>query len=109
MGILNKTNDTQTMNDYWNDPPDEPEPPECCEEIMEVDEAGICRCALCGKTIEPQEDIEPRDEVTEPWPDYTEPPENDLCPHGKEWTACDACDYASDIAYDAAREQRLFR
>jgi hypothetical protein len=39
------------MNDYWNDPPEEWEPPECCEEIMEVLEDGTCVCANCGKLL----------------------------------------------------------
>ena len=47
------------MNDYWNDPPDYPEPPECCGDIMDVTDDGVCACPSCGKRIEPQPDIEP--------------------------------------------------
>jgi hypothetical protein len=45
------------MNDYWNDPPEEPEHPMCCEEYMDIDETtGIASCSKCGKRIEPQKD-----------------------------------------------------
>jgi len=47
------------MNDYWNDPPDDTEPPECCEELMEVESTGACVCSTCGKRIEPPADIDP--------------------------------------------------
>jgi hypothetical protein len=29
------------------------------------------------------------------------------CPHGNEWHECGPCDHASDLAYDAARENRF--
>jgi hypothetical protein len=51
------------MNDYWNDPPDYPEPPECCGDIMDVTDDGVCVCCACGKRIEPQPDIEPVETV----------------------------------------------
>ena len=48
------------MNDWYNDPPETPEPPECCGEMMEVDEDGDCECMTCGKLVvcdkEPAED-----------------------------------------------------
>lgn len=47
------------MNDYWNDPPDEEEPPECCGDIMDVNDDGVCVCPKCGKRIEPQPDPDP--------------------------------------------------
>jgi len=47
------------MNDYWNDPPDYPDLPECCGDIMDVNDDGACVCGACGKRIEPQPDIEP--------------------------------------------------
>jgi hypothetical protein len=48
------------MNDYWNDPPDDLDPPECCGEYMDVCEGtGIATCATCGRRIEPEPDIEP--------------------------------------------------
>jgi hypothetical protein len=49
------------MNDYWNDPPEEPEVPECCDNIMDVDEHGACSCATCGKIIKQPEDPKPED------------------------------------------------
>ncbi len=42
------------MNDYWNDPPEEPEIPECCDLEMIVDNDGNCKCSVCGATIEAQ-------------------------------------------------------
>ena len=48
------------MNDYWNDPPEEYEPPECCGEPMDIDpRTGACSCAKCGKRIEPKQDPAP--------------------------------------------------
>jgi len=32
-----------------------------------------------------------------------------LCPHGRDWAECDPCMVAGDLAYDAAREGRMFR
>ena len=98
------------MQDYWNDPPDEPELPECCGEVMEYDVlTDTCKCSICERKIESAPDIEPIDEPKlEELPDdfFSGPP---LCPHGKEWTDCGACDHASDLAYDAARESRFSR
>jgi hypothetical protein len=98
------------MQDYWNNPPEEPEIPECCELEMIVDDDGNCKCSACGATIEAQPDIEPPDEPSEPWPpENKEPPESENCPHGKKWGDCGACDHEGDLAFDAARERRLFR
>jgi hypothetical protein len=48
------------MNDYWNDPPDDHEPPECCGEYMNAcEDTGIATCATCEQRIEPEPDIEP--------------------------------------------------
>lgn len=47
------------MNDYWNDPPEYDEPPECCDDFMDVAEDGTCTCPKCGKRIEPQPDPDP--------------------------------------------------
>lgn len=47
------------MNDYWNDPPEDPIPPECCGEDMDVTTNGVCVCHKCGKRIEPCPDIDP--------------------------------------------------
>ena len=93
------------MNDYWNDPPECPEPPECCGDEMEISESGTCLCAHCGHKIEPSAEYDPGPEpVIEPPDDYFAGPET--CPHGKTWGDCDPCDHLSDIAYDAARERR---
>ena len=91
------------MNDYWNDPPEDFEPPECCDEIMDMDKSGACLCLTCGKRIEPQEDIQPE-------PDIDFSPEilnnsNKKCPHNKDYEDCDYCLHASDLAYDSARER----
>jgi hypothetical protein len=99
------------MNDYWNDPPETPEPPWCkeCDEFFEVAKDGLSAvCPKCGKKWEAEPDIE-MPEPPKSWTDEDErmvnfPPK---CPHGNEWFACDACDHASDIAYDAARELRM--
>jgi hypothetical protein len=48
-----------TMNDYWNDPPEYTEVPECCDLEMIVDDQGNCQCSECGKRIEHERDIEP--------------------------------------------------
>lgn len=50
------------MNDYWNDPPEQPEIPECCGDEMLVDEkTGAAFCHQCGKRIEPEPDPGPED------------------------------------------------
>jgi len=51
------------MNDYWNDPPEQWEQPECCDELMNVTPRGACVCSICGKVIEPEPDIEPIEEL----------------------------------------------
>jgi hypothetical protein len=89
-----------------DDQPDYPEPPECCDEIMDVSEDGTCKCAACGKTIDlaPEWDPSPEPDLEEiPDDDYEGPPR---CPHDDERGSCDACDFLGDIAYDAARESR---
>ncbi len=93
------------MNDWYNDPPDYPEPPECCGEIMDVD-GNVLVCSICSK----------REEIT--YPDYPETPPDPVedlpddfyagperCPHGNEWTDCGTCYHLGDIAYDANREK----
>lgn len=93
------------MHDYWNDPPEYPDLPECCGQEMTVKESGDCVCDICGRTIEKTPDIEPVDEQLEWFHGDTEPPQESECPHGKKLGDCSACDYASDIAYDTARER----
>lgn len=54
------------MRDFWNDPPEEYEAPECCGEPMEIDPTtGACSCK-CGKVIAPEKDPQPE-------PDYELP------------------------------------
>jgi len=53
------------MNDYWNDPPEQEEVPECCDNVMSVDDHGNCKCVTCGKTIEAQQDPNPEDYLIE--------------------------------------------
>jgi hypothetical protein len=57
--------------------------------------------------INKQYDIDPPKDDSEPV--NFDVSENDKCPHSNEWAECDACDHASDIAFDAARENRFFR
>lgn len=110
------------MRDYWNDPPDYPEPPECpndkgppCQgsgEYLYDGKTGmVFSCDTCGyQWIIPfPVDPEPEPEMSsaelaelEAMRDEPRP-----CPHGK-LDQCDACDYLGDIAYDAQREQRYF-
>lgn len=107
------------MNDWWNDPPEVEEPPECpeCEDgfadpesYEELDGKAFMTCDHCGHRweipIEPDpgpEDFADPEEGVDFCPD---PPEH--CPHGREWGECSACDHEGDLAYDAARESRLF-
>jgi hypothetical protein len=100
------------MNDYWNDPPETPEPPSCpngkCEgsgEYLYDGKTGmVFSCAVCAyqwvipfpADPEPEPEIEPIDIEPEPML---------VCPHGKTAT-CNDCDHLSDLAYDAARERR---
>jgi len=99
------------MNDYWNDPPESPETPECCGDFMDYDEkTGACTCPTCGKHVEPEPDIEPPDDEPSDaeiaaWFAANPSPVPDRCPHGGEWGDCAHCDHASDLAYDAARER----
>lgn len=95
------------MNDYWNDPPEEDEFFECCGEAMNVTEDGVCFCPKCGKRIEPK--AQAYDEIEQVQFDCAERSVPNKCPHGKDWGSCDACDQASDLAYDAERERNRFR
>ena len=103
------------MNDYWNDPPEQWEPPDCCDEPMDLDEAtGALSCAKCGKRIEPDPP-----ETFEPFDDgltaedllaldniRREESARSRCPHGDHWHECNHCMIASDLAFDASREGR---
>ena len=93
------------MNDYWNDPPDYPEPPYCCDDYMTEFPDGICVCDCCGLRVSPAPEWDPGPAPDVELPDdfYHGPP---LCPHGREWTDCATCDHLGDITFDAARERR---
>lgn len=55
------------MNDWYNDPPEEPESPECCGEEMCVKEDGTAFCETCGGEVEPCSwDEEPETETKTP-------------------------------------------
>ena len=58
--FLTSNDQLQTMNDYWNDPPEYEEIPECCEKEMEVDNSGNCKCTICGKIIKADQDPDPK-------------------------------------------------
>lgn len=89
------------MNDWYNDPPEEPETPECCGEEMNVKEDGTAFCACCFRTITPEP--EPEELEGEGMGDLPPPEPPAKCPHGNEWNDCNACYVASDLAYDASR------
>lgn len=102
------------MNDSHLAPPDYPEPPEWYLAIedaaldQEVPQAlGTAILKLledwCGSQSQSESDPGPEPVVELP-DDYFKGPEK--CPHGNEWHNCDACDHASDIAYDTARERK---
>lgn len=108
------------MNDYWNNPPESPDPPSCPNDKPKCDGFGeylyngktgmVFSCDTCGYQWVIPFPIEP-----EPEPDIllediegAIKPESALCPHGNKPEDCDACYIASDLAYDAARE-RSFR
>jgi len=50
------------MTDYYNDPPEQPEVPECCDHDMSSNDRGDCFCEICGSTIVAPPDIEPIDD-----------------------------------------------
>lgn len=87
------------------DPPDHPEPPECCGDYMTVYADGSCKCPTCGSTIDPPFEpqlLEPLEDI-----DYSiEGEDEPHCRHGNAWGDCATCDHLSDIAYDEARERR---
>jgi hypothetical protein len=91
------------MNDHHLDPPEEPELPECCDDVMDCDDDGKCTCPTCGKVIEPHEEPDMPDDSYEDF-DYPEQDQPAKCPHGERWGDCGTCDHESDIAYDASRE-----
>jgi hypothetical protein len=50
------------MNDWYNDPLETPEPPECCDDYMIDFEDGVCICPVCGCRHTPSPDIEPTED-----------------------------------------------
>jgi len=107
------------VNDWYNDPPEYPEPPPCpqdgcdgCGELVTLYAAdgssGDCwQCDVCGRRwpFVPEPDPGPEDYDTPN--DFEPPPVPEHCPHGRDWGECGDCDHASDLAYDAARERRF--
>jgi hypothetical protein len=94
------------MFESYFDPPESPEPPECCDALMEVRDDGSCYCPRCNSTIPaPNDDYEVPVQLED---DDDLPPASEYCPHGRFHGECDACDFAGDLAFDAAREQRCF-
>ena len=95
-------------SDWYLDPPEEPDIPECCDDEMECFEDGVCLCSQCGLRLAPAPEWDPGPGSNWELPDDFEAgfegPEK--CPHNNEWGSCDHCDYLSDLAYDAAREKR---
>jgi hypothetical protein len=110
------------MNDWWNDPPEQPEAPECpaCGEgvgevvtlyAADTSDGDCFQCDVCGHRwpLPAEQDPEPEDFFTDA--DFKQSftvPVPSKCPHGEEWGECGACDHEGDLAYDAARERRIF-
>lgn len=90
------------MNDWYNDPPEEPEVPECCNTEMEVLDTGDCLCSVCG-SLSPA----PRD--PECLPDGLEwilgPQCGVVCHHGVEGV-CEDCLVEGDLRFDSERDKR---
>lgn len=101
------------MNDWYLDPPEEPEIPECCDLEMAVDDDGNCECMICEATIEAHPDIEPPDDDDwkcggkYPCECQLPPEESTHCQHGNKHGDCGACDHLGDLAFDTMRENRL--
>jgi hypothetical protein len=103
------------MNDTHLDPPDYQEPPEwymLLEDALQDPHIPVSIVAAVSKAMEDwcsqQGEYDPGPEPVMEIPDnYFSGAEK--CPHDKNWGHCDACDHLSDIAFDAARENRLFR
>lgn len=105
------------MSDYWNDPPDQPDPPGCpndkppCDGLGEYLYAGktghVFSCDTCGYQwvvpypAEPEPEEEVHEQVEE-----VHPPTPKTCAHGKPCGECVHCDFLADIAFDTWRESR---
>lgn len=104
------------MNDSHLDPPDHPEPPEwymTLEDALEDEHMPKTVKTAVQKVMEDwcneQNEYDPG-----PEPDFSDADyqnhyavQTRKCPHGRDHGHCDACDYAGDLAYDAARESRF--
>lgn len=96
------------MRDYWNDPPEAPEAPQCCGDFMTVEASGAAVCPTCRRRIDPPPDPEPPEDVSSAeLPGLGEALRDrpHRCPHGNAWEHCDPCDRAGDFAFDANRER----
>ena len=116
------------MND-WLEPPEELEPEECgrCTDGLMVEFIGLVNmldpmratspvlaCDCCGavQILDPEPDYEIQPDIEISDEDLEEQVQawseaHKMCPHGLEWSECNACMVAGDLAYDAAREARL--
>lgn len=95
------------MFESYFEPPEEPEIHECCDKEMDANENGDLICSVCGNLIPHNDwdiDILPDEEIDFDQIDTRQ----STCPHGNEWGECGNCDHEGDLAYDAARERRVF-
>lgn len=98
----------------WLDPPEYDEGPRCpnCKDgygdyLTGNSMVSVYGCEDClHRWLEPVDQAYEYDEPDIEPGFFSAPP---TCPHGQSWGECDACDRASDHAYDAAREARYFR
>jgi hypothetical protein len=101
------------MSDWYLDPPDEDEAPNCpaCkngygEHLTSNSLIMLFECDECGHrwVEEIAQDPSPEDYDTIPYEYAPVFPEH--CPHGKAWHECNPCMMTADLAYIAARETR---
>lgn len=95
-------------SEYWLNPPED-DIPHCniCDLEMDIEKDGSAICRKCGYKIPPGD----REEIPVELEgiDFQKPPAPEKCPHGKEWSECNACMIESDRAYDANRERRAMK
>ena len=105
------------MNDYWNDPPESPDPPRCPNHVKGCDGDGeylhdgetgcVFRCSECGhQWVEPYPQEPQEDPIPEQWLSKPDDLYEKACPHGDKTGLCEACMFESDLQYDASRERR---
>jgi hypothetical protein len=99
------------MADWYLDPPDECEAPNCpeCkagygEQLTRNEQIAVFECDDCGHRWSEPVEQDPCPEDFDVIPYVYVPMFPKHCPHGKEWHECDACMFAADLAYNAARE-----